>query len=126
LSSIVVKKSLCGVEDITIRFSGYGYLCILGKSTGLQGSTLTAWSGKDVKAGRTFPLLPGKIDPETATKAVLEYLKTNKRNISQAASSFVSTDAWHTTFLKGRRRVIQETGHTPGQQVIGRRDSELP
>lgn len=71
-----------------------------------------------MKAGRRSNVPSGKIDykqlkkinPEAARRAVLGYLKTNNRNISQAACFFGINQAVIYDIIKKEQGVIYETG----------------
>ena len=71
-------------------------ICISGRPCSFWGLTKTVWSGKSTRSGPRTSLVEGRINykklrvinPEAARRGVVEYLKTNKGNISQAARLF--------------------------------------
>jgi transposase len=78
-----------------------------------------------MKAGCPTSLLPGKIDykqltkvnPEAARLAVLEYLRTNGRNISQAASVFgISRSVVYNIPRKEKEGDLRDQPRTPRHQ----------
>jgi len=78
-----------------------------------------------MKAGRLTSLLPGRIDykqlrkvnPEAARFAVLEYLKTNDRNISQAAWVFgINRAVVYNILRKEREGNLRDRPRAPHHQ----------
>jgi hypothetical protein len=84
---MVVKKSFCRVEDMTY-YTVFRLWVHIREVNRLAGINTNGLEWKEYESWTHFSTTSGRIDPEAATKAVPEYLRTNKRITSQAAFLF--------------------------------------